>query len=115
MGDQLAPLICDVAVDQDVSANFVVVPHVAWRVLKIPVHIAAFGIQGDGAIGIKVVAWPIGGVELGRRVPRSPERLVGIGIVSPSDPNGTTARLPGVVRALPGLAARLAGRGNRVL
>src|SRR5215470_4033493 len=104
-----------VAVDENVSADFVVVPHVAWRILKIPVRAAAFGIQGNGTVGIKIVARPIGGIKLGRRVPRSPEGLVGIGIVGPSDPDGATARLPSVVRAFPGLAARLAGSGNRVL
>src|SRR5215468_1317188 len=105
MGDELAALISDVAVDQDVGANLVVVPHVAWRILKVPVHVAAFGIQGKRTVGIKVVAWPICGIILGRRVPGSPEGLIGVGIIGPRDPNRTAAGLPSIVGAFPGLAA----------
>src|SRR5262249_56819745 len=115
MGDQLAPLISDVAVNEDVSTNFVIVPHVARRILKIPVHGAAFGIQGKGTVRIKVVAWPNCGVILVHRVSGSPEGLIGFGIVVPGDPHGTAARLPGVCGAFPGLAARLTRSWNRVL
>src|SRR5215831_16712269 len=101
MGNQLAPLVSDVAVDEDVGPNFVVVPHVAWRILKIPVHIAAFGTQGNDTVGIKIVARPIFGVILRRWVPGSPEGLIGIGIIGPGDPNGAAAGLPSVVGVLP--------------
>src|SRR6266852_8396152 len=58
VGDELARLPGDVAVDQDVGADLVVVPHVAGCELDIPVHVAGVGLVGYGAVGIEVVAGP---------------------------------------------------------
>jgi len=68
MGERLAPLISDVAIDEAVSAHFVIVPHVAWRILKIPIHMAAFRAQGNDTVRIKVVARPIFGIIVPQKV-----------------------------------------------
>ena len=68
VGDQLTRLISNVAIDEDVSADFVIVPHVAWRILKIPIHMAAFRAQGNDTVRIKVVARPIFGIIVPQKV-----------------------------------------------
>ena len=115
MRDQLARLAVDLAVDQDVRADLVVVPHVAGRVLEVPVHLAGVGIPGDRAVGVEVVARPIGRVEHRHRIAGAPDGLVGRRIVGAGHPDGAAAGLPGVVLVLPGLAAGLAGRRDGVL
>src|SRR5260370_1021462 len=112
VGDELARLPGDVAVDQDVGADLVVVPHVTGRELEIPVHVAGVGIVGDGAVGVEIVARPIGRVEHRHRIAGAPDRLVGGGIVGAGHPDGAAAGLPRIGVALPGLAAGLAGRRN---
>ena len=114
MGDELAGLSADHAVDEDMGACLVVVPHVAGRELEIPVHLAAVGIPGDGAVGIEIVARPVGRIEHRHRIAGAPDHLVGGGIVGAGDPHCAAADLPGVVLVLPGLAAGLARRRNDV-
>ena len=92
-----------------------IVPHVAGRELEVPVHLAGVGIVGDRAVGVEVVARPVGRVEHRHRVAGAPDRLVGLRIIGPGDPHGAAAGLPGVVLVLPGLAAGLAGRRHRVM
>ena len=110
VGDQLALLPADLAVDEDVRVGLVVVPMVARRVLEIPVHAPAVGIPRDHAVGVQVVAGAIGRIEHRHWIARAPDHLVGRGIVRARDPHGAAADLPGVVLVLPGLAAGLARR-----
>src|SRR5262249_57907202 len=49
------------------------------------------------------------------RVAGAPDRLVGGGVVGAGHPDGAAAGLPGIVVALPGLAAGLARRRDREL
>ena len=112
MGDQLARLAGDVAVDQDVGADLVVIPHVARRELEIPVHLAGVRIPGDRAVGEEIVARPVERIEHRHRIAGAPDGLVGGGIVGAGHPHGAAAGLPGIGVALPGLAARFARRRN---
>ena len=114
MRHQLARLARDLAVDEDVRADLVEIPHVAGRVLEVPVHLAGVGIVRDRAVGEEVVARPIGRIVHRHRVAGPPEGLVGGGIVGSGHPQGAAAGLPGVVLVLPGFAAGLAGRRNGV-
>ena len=102
------------AVDQDVGADLVVIPHVAGRELEIPVHLAGVGIPGDGAVGVEVVAGPVGRIEHRHRIAGAPDGLVGSRVVGAGDPHGAAAGLPGVVVALPGLAPGFARRRNGI-
>jgi len=108
MRNQLALLARDLTVDKDMSADLVVIPHIAGRVLEVPVHLAGFRVPGDRAVGVKVVPRTIERVEHRHRVAGAPERLVGRRIVSARNPNCAAAGLPSVGVALPGLAAGLA-------
>ena len=110
MGDQLARLPADLAIDEDVRVRLVVVPHVARHILEVPVHVPAVGIPRDHAVGEQVVAGAIGRIEHRHGIAGAPDHLVGRGIVGARDPHGAAADLPGVVLVLPGLAAGLARR-----
>src|SRR5262249_24913417 len=114
MSDELARLAVDVAVDQNVGADLVEIPHVAGRVLAKPVHLDGIGIPRDGAVGVEIVAWARPRIHHRHRVAGTPDRGVGGGIIGAGDPDGATAGLPGIVLVLPGLAAGLAGRRNGV-
>src|SRR5260370_27002312 len=113
--DQLAWLTSDIAVDHDVGADLVVIPHVAGRKLEVPIHFASVGVPGDGAVGEEVVAGPVGWVEHRHRIAGTPDGLVGVWIIGAGHPDGAAAGLPGVVPVLPGLTAGLARRRDRVL
>src|SRR5215471_11063394 len=113
MSDQLAPLSIDDSFEENVSADLVVIPHVAGRVLEIPNHLATIGIPGRDAVGEQIVAGPDPRVQLRHRIADAPERLVGVGIISPSHPQRTAPGLPGIVVTLPGLAAGFAGLRDR--
>ena len=104
----------DLAVDQDVGAGLVVVPHVAGQVLVIPVHLAAVGIPRDQAVGVEVVAGTVIRVEHRHRIAGAPQHLIGGDIVGAGDPHGAAAGLPRIVLVLPGLAAGFAGRRHDV-
>ena len=114
MGHQRALLAVHGGVEQDVAADFVIVPHVAGGELEIPVHLAIIGIVGNGAVGEEVVAGAIGGVEHGHRIARAPDGLIRGDIIGACHPHGAAARFPGVVLVFPGLAARLARRRDDV-
>ena len=73
----LPRLAVDYGVDQDVGADLVEVPHVAGRVLEVPVHLAGVGILGDRAVGEEVVARPVGRIVFRHRIADAPDRLVG--------------------------------------
>src|SRR5262249_59312031 len=60
------------------------------------------------AVGVEVVAGPIGGVEHRHRIAGAPDHLVTGDVVGAGHPHGAAAGLPGVVLVLPGFAARLA-------
>src|SRR3954447_8529428 len=81
----------------------------------VPVHPAVFGIPGNDAVRKEIVAWAIRRIEHRNRIPSTPENLVRLGIVGAGRPHRRAASLPGIVLVLPGLAARLAWRGHRVL
>src|SRR6185295_4554316 len=115
MGDQLAALAANRAVDQDMGAGLVVVPEVARRVLEEPVHLAVVRIPGDQAVGVEIVAWPIGRVEHRDWIAGAPEHLIAGDVVAAGDPHGAPTGLPGIVLVLPGLAAGLAWRRDHVL
>src|SRR6266851_1461308 len=102
MGNELAWLACDLAVDEDVGADFIVIPHVARRELEVPVHRPGVGIPGNRTVCIEVVAWPIGGIEHRDRVAGAPNGLVGVGVIGSGYPHGGPAGLPGIGAALPG-------------
>src|SRR5260370_12550975 len=91
------------------GADFVVVPQVARRELKIPVHLAGVGIVGDSAVGVEVVARSMERVEHRHRVASAPDSLIGSPIVGAGHPHSTASGLPRIGVALPGLAAGLAG------
>src|SRR5580704_7904711 len=89
---------------QDMRADLVVVPHVAWPELKIPVHAPGVGIPRDHTIGVEVVARPIERIEHRYRIAGSPEGLVGDGIVGPRYPHRAAAGAPSIGVAFPGRA-----------
>src|SRR5215470_5994528 len=91
------------------SADFVVVPQVAWRELKIPVHLAGVGVVGDSAVGVEIVARSMEWIEHRHRIASAPDGLIGSGIVGAGHPHSTASGLPRIGIALPGLAAGLAG------
>src|SRR5258708_29221639 len=91
------------------GADFVVVPQVARRELKIPVHLAGVGIVGDSAGGVEVVARSMERIEHRHRVASAPDGLIGSAIVGAGHPHSTASGLPRIGVALPGLAAGLAG------
>src|SRR5215831_3267877 len=95
MRDQLARLPSDLSVNQDVRADLVIVPLVARRELKIPVHVARVGIIGDDAVGVEVVARPIERIEHRHRIAGSPQGLVGDGIVGACEPHCAAPSAPG--------------------
>src|SRR5262249_25388853 len=115
VGDELARLPGNLSVDQDVGAGRIVVPHVARRVLVVPVHLAGVGGPRDQAVGVEVITRAIIGIEHRDRIAGAPQHLIGSGVVGTGDPHGAAAGLPGVVLVLPGLAARLAGSRDDVL
>src|SRR5580704_2219491 len=110
MRDQLARLATNLAVDEYMCTDLVKVPHVTWRKLEVPVHLAGIGIPRDRAVGEEVVAGPIGRVIHRDGVAGAPDRLIGGCVVGAGDPHGAAARLPGIVLVLPSLAAKLARR-----
>src|SRR6266481_9835803 len=114
MHDDLVHLAGDLAVDQDVGALLVVVPHVARSVLVIPVHAAGVGIPRDHAVGEEVVARTVVRIRPWHRIAGAPQHLVGRRVVGPRDPHGAAAGLPGIVLVLPGLAAGLARSRNDI-
>src|ERR1700730_12437240 len=110
----MAGLAVDLAVDQDVGAFLVVIPVVAGRELEVPVHLAVIGVPGDHGVSVEVVAGAVGGIEHRNRIAGAPDHLVRGDVVGPGHPHGAAAGLPGVVLVLPGFAAGLAGRRDRV-
>src|SRR5205807_7687601 len=114
MGDELARLAGDLAVDEDVGADLVVIPAVVGGVLEVPVHLPGLGFIGDDAVGVEVVARPRVGVHHRHRIAGAPESLVADGIIGAGHPDCTAAAAPGIVGVLPGFAAGLAGGGDRV-
>ena len=94
--------------------GFVEVPVVARRVLEVPIHLPGVGVKGERAVGVEVVAWSRISVHHRHRIAGAPDHLVGLCIVSAGQPDCAATGLPGVVVALPGLAARFAGRRNGV-
>src|SRR6202043_3924548 len=101
-------------VDDDVRAGLVIVHRVVRRVLMIPLDLAGRGIDGERAVGVEIVARAVGGIVFRRRISGAPIGDVGVGIVGAGDVEGAAAGLPGVVLVLPGLAARIAGGGDRI-
>src|SRR5258708_22782871 len=91
------------------GADFVVVPQVARRELKMGVHVGGGGIVGDSAVGVEVVARSMERVEHRHRVASAPDSLIGSPIVGAGHPHSTASGLPRIGVALPGLAAGLAG------
>ena len=113
--DQLARLAVDLAVDQDVGADLVVVPMIARRVLEIPVHLA--GCRGPTRSrcwcrGCRPDGRSASNIGTGLPVPQISWLVADV--VGAGDPHGAAAGLPGVVLVLPGLAAGFAGRRNHV-
>src|SRR5262252_9653523 len=106
MSDQFSPLSIDDSFEENVSADLVVIPHVAGRVLEVPNHLATIGIPGRHAVGEQIVAGPDPRVQLRHRIADAPERLVGLGVIGSGYPEGAAAGLPCV--AFPCFAARLA-------
>ena len=111
MRDQLARLAVDHLVEQDMGASLVVVPHVAGRILEVPVHLAAVGIPGGGGVGEQVVARARARIHHGHRIADAPDGLVAVGIVGAGHPDGTATGAPRIGLVLPGLGAGLAGGG----
>src|SRR5260370_24604090 len=103
--NQLAWLTSDIAVDHDVGADLVVIPHVAGRKLEIPIHFASVAVPGHGAVGEEVISGPVGWVEHRHRIACTPDGLVGVWIIGSRYPDAASAGLPGVVPVLPGLTA----------
>jgi hypothetical protein len=96
MGDELARLAGYLAIDQDMGADLVEVPHVAGRVLEIPVHLAGIGIPGDRTVGVEIVAGTVVRIEHRHRVAGAPDGLVGLHVIGAGDPD----RAPPVCQAL---------------
>jgi hypothetical protein len=96
------------------GANLVVVPHVARRELKIPVHAAGVGIPRDHTVGVEVVARPIERIEHRHRIAGSPEGLVGDGIVGACYPHRAASGAPSIGVAFPGFAAGFARGRDRI-
>ncbi len=110
MGDELARLAVDRAVDENVGPDLVEVPGIAGRVLEVPVHLAGIGIPRDRAVGEEVIARPHGRIVFRHRIAGAPDRLVGRQVISAGHPERAASGLPGIGLVLPGLAAGLAGR-----
>ena len=88
------------------------VVRVVRRVLEVPLQRAGVRIERDERIGVEVGAGPALAVPVGVRVAGAPVKKVQRGIVGAGEPRRRAAALPDV--ALPGVAARLARRRNRV-
>ena len=114
MGDHLAHPAVDLQVVQHVHADLVVVPRVVRGVLEVPLELAGGDIEGDGAVGVEVVAGAELGVVAGERITGADDVQVGLGIVGPGLPDAAAAGLPGVVVVRPGLAAGLARLGHDI-
>src|SRR5262245_35684500 len=114
MREQLAVLAVDLGVDEDVSAGLVVVHVVVRRVLVPPRDLAVRRVEGDRAIGEEIVAGTISRIVGGNRIARAPIRQVGDRIIGAGAVERPASGEIGVVLVLPGLAAGLARRGDRV-
>ncbi len=106
------------AVDRDVvdhlRADLVIVVHVVRRVLEIPDDLAGVGVDGEGRVGVEIVARPVFGIEHRRRLTGTPIQEVGRRVISSDIPEGATAGLPSVMVVSPGLVAGFARRRDRV-
>src|SRR4029077_1086407 len=75
---------------------------------------AGIGIERQRAVGIEVVAGPIGVVPVRTGIADAPDQGVGRGIIAAGHPGRTTACRRSVLGILPGVAAGLALVGNGV-
>ena len=96
------------------GAGLVVVAVVVGRILEIPAQLAARGIEREHARSIEIVARAARRVVTGHRIAGSPIGEIVGRIIGAGDVEGATARLPGIVLVLPGLAAGLARRRDRI-
>src|SRR5439155_12780442 len=112
--DGLAVLAIDLGVDQNVAAALVIVHRVVGRVLVIPAQLAGRRIERKHAVGVEIVARPIGAVVFRRWIAGAPIRSVGPRIVGAGDVERAAAGLPRVVPVLPGLVPGLARTRNGV-
>ncbi len=108
--DDFPVLAVDFGIDEDVAANLVVVVVVIRRVLEMPRDPAVRDIEGDRAVGVKVVARTIARIVGRNRIARTPIGQIGRRIISAGAEERAAAGLPGIVVVFPGFAAGFAGR-----
>jgi hypothetical protein len=82
-----------VHVERDYCRHRIEVPAIMWRILVMPLDLAAIGIYGDCGGRIQIVARTIVRIPR-RRVAGAAEKQVGVGIVRAAVPGGRSARLP---------------------
>src|SRR5258705_1869337 len=108
MADDLAAAAVEGRVVQHVDADFVEVPGIVRRVLKVPRQLAGIDVQRDHGVGVEVVTGSRLRIVDWDRVAGAPNgelrrRIAGAGLPEPP-----AAGLPGVVLVLPGFAAGIA-------
>ncbi len=108
----LALAVIEFCVQQDRDLVRVPVMGIVRRELEVPLQGAGFGVERDHGAGIQVVAGPDVAVPVGRRIADRPVEEVELRVERTGQPGRTATGLPGVI--LPGLAAGVAGRRNRV-
>ncbi len=108
MADDLAAAAVERRVVQHVHADFVVVPGIVRRVLEIPGQLAGVDVQRHHGVGVEVVARTRLRIVNRHRIAGAPDRELRRGVVGTGLPEAAPAGLPGVVRILPGFAARVA-------
>ena len=106
VADDLPAAAVDRRVVQHVDADFVEVPRIVRRVLEVPGQLAGVDVQRDDGVGVEVVAGTRLRIVDRDRIAGAPDRELRRRIVGAGLPEAAAAGLPGVVRVLPGFAAR---------
>jgi hypothetical protein len=70
--DDSSVLAIDLGVDQDVAADLVIIVVVVGRILVVPGDLAVPRIEGDGAVGVEIVARTIARIVGRNRIARTP-------------------------------------------
>ena len=108
----LAWLTVNFGVNQNMLADGVIVIGVVRGILKMPFDRAGIGIQGDGTVGIQVVARTVFRIPVRAGVANTPDDQILIRIIRAGNPGRAAAVFPGIVQILPGFVTRLTRTGN---
>src|SRR5580765_6442305 len=108
--DELARLPAPLSIHEYRHLRGIPIMNVVRHELEIPFQLAGIGVEGDGAVGVQVVAVPRVAVPIWRWIASAPDDEVLFGVERARRPCRRSAGFPCLAR--PGVAAGLSWFGN---